>query len=467
MKSLSLGEILPIMKGKLLQGNIDEKIINVTTEPDEVQKNSLFFDVYPTLTDWNMFPFRDSVVIVTDHPWRMEGKVARKISVVYVKSIEQAYWAFVEFYRGLFDIPVIGVTGTCGKTTTTEMLKTVLSQNYCVQSTFDGKNSLSYNLPYVMEIDEQTEAAVYEMGVSHPGCIENSCRHFQPQIGIILNIGVYHLLGCKTFDNYIKAKKEMVKGIHPQGTLILNADDENIGKIDVSSFQGEIVYFGTSERAHFQAKNIRYEEGGMSYTLRKDNQKYPVFVSGYGEHNVLNSLACLAAATSIIGNVEQAIQGLSEFRQVRQHLEFLKGPKGCTLIDDTWNCTPPSMTSSLKVLTDTAQKRQKIAVLGYMPQLGDNAKDEYDNMAYHVKAAAVDHVIVIGEARLIGQKAEKLGVSKKRISYCETAEEVQQAVTPFLKKNSLVLLKFPYKFRLSKDHAFQKFMQWIRMENNQ
>jgi UDP-N-acetylmuramoyl-tripeptide--D-alanyl-D-alanine ligase len=457
VKKLRLKDILPHIKGEVVQGKITEEIQHVTVDPADIRQHTLYFDLSAPYK-WKSLPVKESVVIVTESPSRFIPYVNGRITIVSVRRTEHAYWKFVRFYRSLFQIPVIGVTGTSGKTTTTEMLKAILSRQFRVQSTYDGKNSLSYNLPYLLGIDESTEAAVLEMGVSHPGCIENSCKYFRPQVGIILNIGVYHLLGCGTFDKYLTAKAEMVQGIAPNGTLILNADDEHIAKIDLSSFAGKVVYFGRSERCHFRALNVKYADGGMTFVLQFENHFYPLFVAGYGEHNVFNALAALAAAHAVGMDIAETGKGLSSFEPVRAHLEFRPGPRGSTIINDTWNCTPPSMASALHVLHETAERRKKIAVLGYMPQLGENGTEEYDSMAEKVLGEGVDQLVVIGEAQRIGRKAIQLGMNKQRVHFCESGEEVYQALRPFLDPGSLILFKFPYKYRMFKMGSFRKLM---------
>ena len=182
--------------------------------------------------------------------------------------MEEAYWKFIHYYRNLFQIPVIGVTGTCGKTTTKEMITQILEQDYNVDSTWMSMNSMSVNLRYLMRFDEDTEMAVYEMPVAYPGYLKVACQYFQPQIRILLNIGVHHLADCETPEVYMKAKAEITEGLdHEKGILILNGDDENIKKVvDVTPFKN-VIYFGKGEKAQFRAEKIQYGNKGMKFML--------------------------------------------------------------------------------------------------------------------------------------------------------------------------------------------------------
>ncbi|GAA4719981.1 UDP-N-acetylmuramoyl-tripeptide--D-alanyl-D-alanine ligase [Brevibacillus fulvus] len=461
MIRLTLRNVLRRINGTLTRGTGEEPITHATLNVDEIRKNTLFFEYPSSPVNWRKIAVPSSLIVITTDPLRILKAVGKKITIVRVKDVDRAYWDFVRYYRSLFDIPIIGITGTSGKTTTTEMVKHILSRHGRVQATYDGKNNLNNNLPYLLGIDERTEAAVFEMGVSHPGCITNSCRHFRPQVGVILNIGVYHLLGCKTFDNYLRAKAEMVDGVAPDGTLILNADDENIAKIDVSHFTGRLVRFGIKNEADYQAEAIQFTKKGMSFVLRHEDQSLEVQVNGFGEHNVYNAMAALASVHAIGVDLKDAAESLATFKQVRQHMEFVRGPKNTTVIDDTWNCTPLSMTAALQVLKAKAGEKRKVAILGYMPQLGEQAKGEYDRMAKVVMETGVDHLIVIGEAERIGRKAIQLGMNPRRIRYCKTGDDVYRALQPVLGRHSLVLCKFPYKYRLYKYPSFRKLRKWL------
>lgn len=461
MKTLWLTDILVPIKGHIIRGKENIKIINAVYDPENIPKNTLYFHFNGV--NLKNYRFHSSVVCVTDNPSHVMKAIHNKVTVVKVKDVEEAYWSFVRFYRGLFRIPVIGVTGTCGKTTTIEMIKTILSHKYRhVQSTIDGKNRLSLNLPYLLNIDEKTEAAVYELGVSHPRCIEYSCNYFQPQVGVLLNIGVYHLLGCKTFENYIKAKAEIIDGIASNGTLILNADDEIINKLEIHHFKGQILYFGFSRSAHYRAEHIRYTSEGMEFILHVANKNYLVHVPGYGEHNVYNALAAIAAVHAIGIDPEESTEWIADFQPVRKHLQFIPGMAGCTVIDDTWNCTPPSVKAALKVLRDMSYGRKTVAVLGYMPQLGKNGIDEYEKVGEKVAEIGIDILILIGkETKRIGIKALEMGMDKKQIYLCHSAREVYYTLRSVINQETLVLLKFPYKYRLSYYPSFRKLMKLI------
>jgi UDP-N-acetylmuramoyl-tripeptide--D-alanyl-D-alanine ligase len=432
-----------------LQGKADRNVIgNVTTTAKKyIKDNTLLFHLDRQPIDGKYYDDNEAIVIVTDTPEQCR-RLGKHIVLIRVSNVEDAYWQFVNYYRKLFHIPVIGITGTSGKTTTKEMIKHILRKDYEVRATYRNVNSMSENLRYLLSLDETTQVAVFEMPVAGPRYLSDACRHFQPNIRILLNIGVYHLTDCDTPEEYLKAKAEILEGIHPdKETLILNADDENIKKIDVTHLH-KVVYFGFDRRSQFRATNVRYGEGGMHFSLRRNGQSYQVYVPGYGTHSVYNALAALAAVTAAGVDMKKAIRRLASYRPMEQHLEFKAGSNGCTVIDDTWNITPLSMAAALEVLNGVASDKTKIAVLGHMPRLGsgDAAQKEYAKMGEKAVETKVDLLIVVGEeARAIGSRALELGMNRKNVRFCTTGTQVYNVLKPYLNSTSIILLKITHR----------------------
>lgn len=461
MKHLSLTKILPHIGGTMVTGSTAIIIKKVVTKAKKIKDNTLYFHFDNEKTDWQRNVFNQSTVIVTDKPGSIRSS-AGDATVVKVNDVYRAYWSFISYYRGLFDIPVVGITGTCGKTTTSEMIKAILSTKYKVISNYDGNNAWYLSLPYLLSINSSTKAAAFEMGVGKPGDIKYMCKHYRPQVGVLLNIGTYHLLGCKTQENYIKAKAELLEGLGFTGTLILNADEENTKKINLTPYKGKIIYFGVKNSAQFKGTKIKYVGKGMEFTLHHKTGNYQVYVPGLGEHNVYNALAAIAACYSLGIDISKAIQRLAVFRHVRKHMEISTGVNGCTIIDDTWNCTPLSMESGLSVLNHMRQSKKSIAVMGYMPQLGEAGKKEYDRIGKKVAQLNVDYLVLIGEEpRQIGISAINFGFDKSKVFYCSSADQLYNVLLPLTGPDVVILFKFPYKFRLSKDPTYIEFMNKI------
>ncbi|MBT2686841.1 hypothetical protein J7I93_01450 [Bacillus sp. ISL-47] len=294
-----------------------------------------------------------------------------------------------------------------------------------------------------LEMDDQTDAAVIEMGLLKPGDVSLACKYFQPTIRILLNIDVYHLQGCKTMENYIKAKAEIMDGMKTEDLLIINADDHNIKKIDMSHVAQKMT-FGIYEPADYMAKEMEQTDKGIRFMLVYKNKEYPALIPGYGKHNLYNALASIAAVHQIGLDIEEVIDKLSKFQHLESHLQLLPGIKGCLIIDDSWNNTPLAMEGALNVLKDTA-KGKKIAALGSFPQIGRNqeAKEQYRYMASKVMEAKADKLIILDEkAKEIAVNARKMGMKPNDIHYCYTEHAVYKTLNPILDSNTAVLFKF-------------------------
>ena len=190
----------------------------------------------------------------------------------------------------------------------------------------------------------------------------------------------------------------MLPGLGYTGTLLLNADDPNIKRIDVTPFHGKLFTFGLGDGADFQAKHIQGEpkRAGMSFTLRYQHMNHPLFVPGYGQHNVYNALAAMATAYLLGVGIDKAGERLRSFQHLPGHVNVLQGVNGSVVIDDSWSSNPTSMRAALKVLDDLAEGRKKIAVLGKMAALGEFADEQYAQISQQLVEQNVDVLITRG-----------------------------------------------------------------------
>jgi UDP-N-acetylmuramoyl-tripeptide--D-alanyl-D-alanine ligase len=295
----------------------------------------------------------------------------------------------------------------------------------------------------LLGIDDKTEVAVFEIGVYYyPGDIINSCKYFCPTVGIITNIGVDHLNRCGTIENYIKAKAELLEGMSHKGTLILNADDENIKKIDLTPFKGRIIYFGKNAKAEFMAISISYGKDGMNFILRHNNKDYYAFVPGYGEQNVYNALAAIAGAYVKGISIEESLRRLKYFNHIKSHLQIFEGIHGCTVIDDTWSSNSLSVEKALDVLKTLGINKNKITVLGHITLLGEATQSEHEKVGKLVVEKGADFLIVRGDiAKIIGETAISFGMNRNNIFFCKDSTEVIEVIKRLANENSLILVK--------------------------
>lgn len=378
--------------------------------------------------------------IITDQPILKEWKEHLN-HFIFVPNIYHAYRKFIEYYRNMFNIPVIAITGTNGKSTVKEMIAQLLKHRYNVVYNRRSRNNPTYNHEHLMMIDETTQYVVIETAVGSPGELSNSCEMFKPTIGIITNIGIDHLGECKTPQNYLLAKGEILGGLNYRGTLIINGDDENINKLDLSVFKGRIVKFGLTKDNDYYAKNITYRQYGMGFTLVTKSKTFEAYVPGLGEHNVLNALAALAAIDILGINLQEAVTHLKSFRHLRGHLSIHKGLGNCLLIDDTWHINLKGTEAALKVVKEIGKNKRKIIVFGRFDDY-DEKIDYYDLISNWLLDAKIDYFISIdAHVRELGLKLVKKGFPESNHIYCSSRDKLLDILKGLCDVNSILLLK--------------------------
>lgn len=455
MKPLLVKDIRTLLQGELISGSENwmvKETIYYNRHPLAKQNSLLFVSRNDTI-NWREINEMGPSLVITDLPSSELKKALSDTTVIKVRSLVQSYWKFMNYYRNLFKIPVVSITGTCGKTTTKEMIKHILSEEWKVQTSISSKNEPRQSLPYLTGIEEDTDAAVFELGLGNSGNITHQCKIYQPTIGIITNIGVHHLDGCGSLEGYIKAKSEIVDGIKPNGTLIINADDSNTKKVPLQNFQGKIIYFGTSDKSHMRASNILFTNNGMSFQLIFRERTRRVSIPGFGEHQVYNALAALAAVHEMGMDLKYAIRRLATFSNMERHLEVSKGIGGCTIIDDTWTNNPTSVEAALKVLDSIGKGKEIILILGDIKRLGDFHKKYHREIGSLVAKRDIHTLITIGTmAEEIAKKALEDG-TKADVHSFSNVQGVFEVLQHKLNPQSILLIKGPMSNRSMIDFA--------------
>lgn len=443
MKPFSVKEVLDIVDGVFEKGDLDLVLQDAVYRVEKItQSHTLIFRRRRVgMNREAIEKYTPSALVTSD--CSEEWRTIKGCTIITVEDVEAAFWSFVEYYRQLFSIPVIAITGTCGKTTTKDMLFHVLNKiHWKVQATRKSLNARTEDLSYLLGMNEETEVGIFETAVGKPGDLHTHLRYLQPTIGVITNIGIYHLDGCITLDGYIQAKAEMVDGLGKESTLILNADDENIRKIHLAYFEGRIVYFGIDQQAEVRAANIHYGKKGMSFDLRIQNVSYPAFVPGFGEHQVFNALSALAVLHEMGINIQEATTHLATFRTENKHLELIPGIQGAVILDDTWSSTPTSIEAALKVLKELGKNSKKVAVIAEIKRLGDYSLFYHQRVGEMIADAEVNILITIGAmAKEITKQACLKGWKGEVFSF-ENEKGIYGRMVQFLDQETMILFKF-------------------------
>lgn len=412
-----------------------------------IAPNTLVFVRKSDEVKWGALKAKQSLVVVSDKPIEQLKDAPVHLTIIHVRNTLQAHWDFCKYYRNLFELPVVAITGTCGKTTTKEMLKHILSKDMLVQTSISSINEPRQSLGYLLGIEDDTKAAVFELGLGNSGNISHQCRVYEPTIGVITNIGVHHLDGCKDLKGYIQAKGEILQGIRAGGTLIINADDANTKKLPLASYKNKVITFGLHNEADITATNVHYAANGMKFQVHVNNQTYNAYIPGYGEHQVYNVLAVLAVIQELGFSIQRAIIHLRTFKQMERHLQISTGLGGSTIIDDTWTNNPTSVEAALKVIDAIGKGKKRYLVLGDIKRLGQFEKKYHSELGSLVATYPIHTLITVGtKASDIAKQALADGTTAQVYMF-KDIHGVYELLKPQLDAQSMLLIKGPMSSR--------------------
>ncbi|MGC1453667.1 MAG: UDP-N-acetylmuramoyl-tripeptide--D-alanyl-D-alanine ligase [Nitrospirota bacterium] len=334
-------------------------------------------------------------------------------------------------HRRTFAVPVVGITGSNGKTTTKEMLAGILQQLGPVLKN-EGNLNNHIGVPLtLLRLNAGHKAAVVEMGMSALGEIDTLARFIGPDVGVITNIGPAHLEFLKSMDLVAQAKGELFNHLKSDGMAVLNADDRFFDTLK-KKFGGRVLSFGIEEKADVCATDIRQEQNFTDFTIRSDGSTVNVRLRAVGKHNVYNALAAAAAALAVGMSIDAVKYGLDDFMPAALRSE-LRQVQGRTVLVDCYNANPASMDAALATLGSLRSGGRAIAVLGDMLELGKVSVEAHRTIGATAARLGVDLVITLGPlAKHVGEGAIDAGMSKDRV--LEAASQIEAAV--LLKKLS-------------------------------
>jgi UDP-N-acetylmuramoyl-tripeptide--D-alanyl-D-alanine ligase len=360
--------------------------------------------------------------------------------VLKVEDSLQALQQAAAFWRQKYDVRVIGITGSVGKTTTKELVAAVLARRYVTL-----KSEASYNneigLPLtLMHLTDEHERVVLEMGMYDVGEISDLARIGRPQVGVVTIIGPVHLERAGTIERIVEAKTELVKALPPapEGVAILNYDDERVRGM-ARATRARVFTYGLSPEADLWADEI---EGlgldGIRFHLHYGDETLHVRIPLLGRHSVHTALR--AAAVGLIEGLtwQEIIEGLrGPSAQLR--LVAVPGPHGSTILDDTYNASPASTIAALNLLEEL--EGRKIAILGDMLELGDYEQEGHEKVGMRALEVA-DVLVTVGpRGRIIGEAARRWGMPDDRVHIVDQNAEAVALLEQMVTGNEMILIK--------------------------
>ena len=377
---------------------------------------------------------------------------------VKVDDTAKAMLALSGYYRSKFDIPVVALTGSVGKTTTKEFTHLVVNSKYHAIKTQGNLNN-EIGLPQMLfQIDNSTEAAVIEMGMNHFGEIHRLVTATKPTLAMITNIGVSHIENIGSREGILKSKLEILDGLKEGSPFIINVDNDMLQTIldnDNIMTKYNVITFGIeSDNSNFKAVNIKEENGSTSfdiiYSVSKiiDETDGPtavfsvniqhITIPTIGIHNVYNALAAFTVGITLDIEPQTAANALSAYVPAGMRQRNIN-VGGITSIEDCYNASPDSMKAALKTLANTTSNK-KIAVLGDMLELGDFSKSAHEDVGKMVVENKIDYLLAYGnEAKYIVESAKALGM--ENAFYFDDKDELSNKLLQIASKGDAVIFK--------------------------
>ena len=433
-------DVLGAVKGKLLSGNPEEILTGISTDTRKIKNGELFVAIKGGNFDGHSF-ILDAVAKGAGGVLVQEGGITNAnfklpdVSFISVNDSIRALGDIGNFHRSRFNIPIIGITGSNGKTTTKEMLSAILSKKFNTLKSFGTENN-NIGVPLtLMRLNGEHKIAVLEMGTNHLGEIRRLSEIARPTAIIITNIGPSHLEYLEDVDTVLKAKLEALEYMDKDGKIILNADDDCLRTI---SSTPKTVWFGFDKEADFYADKINLEPDGINFRL---NGEWDISLGVLGRQNVHNALAAIACAWDFGVAIDDIKDALKEFKVPNMRME-VKRFGDIKIINDTYNANPQSMKQAIEALRDMVTEGRKVLVAGDMLELGTFSGRFHHLVGKQAAESGIDLIVAVGKlAEHVAEGAQEAGMSQRKIKLCAVTKEACEKMGSFIKKGDTILVK--------------------------
>ena len=414
----------------------EAEICCVSTDTRELPEGCLFVALRGERFDGHAFVKQaiaaGAAAAVTELP--VEG-----CPCLVVPHTGRALLEIAQFYREKFHPVLVGITGSVGKTTTKEMIACVLESQFQTLKT-QGNFNNEIGLPKTLfRLEEQHQAAVIEMGMSHFGEISRLSRTAKPSMGVITNIGYSHIENLKTQEGILQAKLEIQDGMASDAPLVINGDDPLLAPLKRDLSRPVMTYGMHNAKADVRAENVVRKPASTAFSIAAEDEKtYAVELPCAGDHNVMNALAAFCVGRLCGIPPEQICRALEQYQTVglRQNI-YRRG--AYTIIADCYNASPDSMKAALRVLRDLPCEGRRIAVLGDMLELGEMSRQLHTLVGEMAAKSELDALFCFGkESFYLAQRAAMQEVS---VYHTDERQELCRVIRQYLRPGDVTLFK--------------------------
>lgn len=465
----TLGEILKATGGKILDGEEGAVFSGASTDSRTIKEGEIFIALNGPRFDGHDF-LKDAISkgargIIVERETMFTVHDSR-FTVIMVQDTLRALQDIAHSFRMRYNMPVIGVTGSNGKSTTKEMIASIISRKWNILKS-EGNTNNHIGVPLtLLKLMPGHQAIVIEMAMRAEGEIRRLSEIAMPTIGVITNIGPAHLETLGGLDSVARAKAEILEILDEEGTAILNNDDPYLKDLDLLEYRGWMVSFGFGEDADLRAVKTKIEGSSSTFSIVvKTNildyllpsvvlpstapvigKKKVVKIEGIrlpvpGRHNIYNALAAASVALTMGFDLSTIKEGLEGFRPLPMRSEVIE-IKGRKVINDTYNSNPESMEAALQTLIHISNRGRTIAVLGDMLELGYFKENAHKELGSKIAKMGIDEFIAVGDlVRYTAEVAQKEGMGSERIHICSNPEEAKMILKNISREGDTILIK--------------------------
>ena len=465
MKNLKVIDILKVTNGEFVIGN-EEDICGDFCKDTRLVKNGdtyvgLKGETFDGSSIWKDALLNGATTVIVENIHFKETDILEfnNKNIIKVESTMKAIQEIAEYIRSLYNIPVIGVTGSVGKTSTKDIIANVVSQKFKTLKT-EGNYNNHIGLPFTLFRLKEEEAAVVEMGMNHFNEIRKLTKIAKPTISVITNIGTSHIGNLGSRENILKAKLEILEGMENK-ILVLNNDNDLLHKYNLKNTDNVQIYtYGIDNKSDVMAENLTLNEESSDFTCILNEEKFKVHVPVGGIHFIYNAM-CAALVGNLLGlSTNEIKNGIETFELTKKRMDIIELENGVKIINDSYNASFESMQASLKYLAGYKDNR-KIAVLGDMFELGDFSDELHKKVGKEVKENNIDLLFCCGEnAKNIVEGAKLAGMNSSKIFYYKDKKELEDSIKKIWNAGDVIL------FKASNGMRFFEIVEKLKLEKN-